>query len=248
MSDLIPNASVPSGVPAPSEPPPSESIFQTWVKALTRPSEQTYAEIAASPNARVTTAFIWYFIASLVAFFLTFLVSGWTGNQLFRELGAAREIPTAGAASSITTAICGAPIAAVISAVSFAIFLGIMHWIAKAFGGRGTFDQLAYTIAAINAPLLLITGFLNLGAAIPLVGLCFTVIGLAISLAGIVFQVIAVKGIYQISWTGALVASLVLPIALVICLACVTIAALMALGPVIGNTFSSINQSLQNVP
>ena len=36
-----------------------EPFYQVWIKALTRPSEQTYAELAASPNAKANTAYLW---------------------------------------------------------------------------------------------------------------------------------------------------------------------------------------------
>ena len=40
----------------------SKSFFQVWIDALTKPNENTFAEIASSPNAKATTAYIWVFV------------------------------------------------------------------------------------------------------------------------------------------------------------------------------------------
>ena len=57
-----------------------------------------------------------------------------------------------GLASILITAICGAPDCCGDFHRVFAIFVVIVQWVAKMFGGRGTSDQLAYTIGAIMAP------------------------------------------------------------------------------------------------
>ena len=116
------------------------------------------------------------------------------------------------------TALCGAPIAAALSTLFFAIGVFIVQWIAKMFGGRGNADQLAYAMASISAPYAIVAGFLTLLAAIPYVGLCFSAI---LSIGGIyifVLNVMAVKGVNQISW-GAAIGSLIIP-GLVIGLLC----------------------------
>jgi hypothetical protein len=223
-------------------------FFQTWVNALTKPNERTYQDIASAPNAKATTAFLWIFIASLVQFFISFLVGNAAQSQLLRQFGGGQNLPTPSFGNRAITLICGAPIAAVVAVLFFAIFVGIMHLIARAFGGRATFDQSAYVIAAIAVPFYLISAVLSLLGAIPFVGFCFGILDLVLGIYVLILQVMAVKGVHQISWGGAVVAVLVLPIVLVVCVACAVIAGLMVLGPVIGNVFSSINQSLQGVP
>jgi hypothetical protein len=220
------------------------SFPQTWMNALTKPSEHTFAGIASSPNASATTAFIWIFIASLVQFFVSFLVGNAGQAQLLRQFGAGQDLPNVGLGSRLGTIVCGAPIAAVIAVIFFAIFLGIMQLIARAFGGHGTFDQLAYAIASIVVPMNLIGVVLTLLAAIPFVGLCFTAISLILGIYALVLEVMAVKGVHQITWLGAIVSAVALPLVLFACVACAAIFGLAALGPVIGNVFSSINNSL----
>ena len=176
---------------APMLPPPSgvSEWMSVWRDALTRPSDQTFARIAQSPNAKSTTAFLWIFLGSLVNFFLASLVQGAAMGQMMQNSDLGIEgIPT-GAGGGLIAAICGAPIGAVISVVMFAIVVGIVQFIAKMFGGTGTFDQLAYSIAAIVTPFYLVSTVLTLLSAIPSVGWCFGILGL---LAGL--YVLALEG------------------------------------------------------
>jgi hypothetical protein len=112
------------------------------------------------------------------------------------------------------------------------------------FGGKGTFDQLAYTLAAISTPFALISGVLTLLSAIPFVGLCFTVVSLVAGLYVLVLEVMAVKGVNQFGW-GQAAGSLLLPfILLCCCLSVGVIGVLRVLGPRITDTFNQINNNL----
>jgi hypothetical protein len=85
---------------------------------------------------------------------------------------------------------------------------------------------------------------LGLLGAIPSIGFCFGLIILLIGIYVLVLEVMAIKGVNQISW-GAAIGTLFIPLLVVVCICgCVVIASLMILGPVIGNVFSTINQSL----
>ena len=112
------------------------------------------------------------------------------------------------------------------------------------FGGKGTFDQTAYCLAAIAAPYAIASGLLSALGAIPYVGFCFRLIlGLA-GLYMLFLQITAVKGVNQFGW-GQAAGSVLLPglvIFLVCC--CLVFAISLATGAAIGNIFSSINQSL----
>lgn len=112
------------------------------------------------------------------------------------------------------------------------------------FGGRGTNDQLVYTLSAILTPYLIISGLLTLLTAIPYVGFCFGLISLLAAIYILVLEVMAVKAVNQFGW-GPAIGSLLIP-ALVIgfLCACLVGGALLLLGPAVGNVFSSINQSL----
>jgi hypothetical protein len=225
-----------------SMPPPPSGVaewFSVWRDALTRPSEQTFARIAESPRAKSTTALLWIFLGSLVQFFLISLVQGRIMRQMMpnSEFGF-NGFPRAG--GGLFTAICGAPIGAVIAVVVFAIVVGVVQLIAKMFGGRGTFDQLAYAIAAIVAPFYLVSGVLTLLSAIPFVGFCFGILGFLAGLYVLVLEVMAVKGVNQFGW-GQAIASLLLPVVGVACCIVLGLIALWtAVGPSISNIFNSI--------
>jgi hypothetical protein len=224
----------------------SPSLFQIWINAISKPNEQTFATIAASPKAKASTAYLWVFIGGLIQFFFAFLVQGSKTQSLLDQSGLGQNLPQGGVGSTIVQLICGAPILAVIGVVFFAIGAAIVHWIAKMFGGKGTFDQLAYSFAAILTPAYLVSAVLSLLGAVPIVGLCFSVISVLFGIYIIVLQIMAVKGVEAVSWGGA-VGSVLIPFVVVVLICgCLVIASLMVLGPIIGNTFSSINQSLLN--
>ena len=234
--------------PMSREPAGISSWFSTWKDALTKPNEQTFAAMANSGKAKASTAYAWVFVASLVQIFLSALVQSAMMRNLMEQYGGGGSFDSGGIGTRLIGAICGAPIGAVIVTLFFAIGVFIVQWVAKMFGGTGTADQLAFTLGSITAPYSIIAGVLTLLAAIPYVGLCFS---LVLGIAGIyvfVLQVMAVKGVNQFGW-GAAIGSLLLP-SLVIGLVCGCLFAIggiglmRLLGPAIGNTFSSINASL----
>ena len=144
-------------------------------------------------------------------------------------------------ANALIATICGAPIAAVILTVVFAVFVGIVQFIAKMFGGTGTFDQLAYAIGAVVAPYYLISGLLALLSAIPYVGFCFGLLGLIALLYVIVLEVMAVKGVNQFGW-GQAAGSVLIPFFALACCIAAGIAGLVSvLGPALQDAFEQIN-------
>lgn len=224
------NAPVPESTPG--------TVLQIWGKALTRPSEQTFSGIASSPNARATTAYLWIFVASLIQIFLAALVQSQLLGTYMAQYGLDPEMfgARSGIAAILTTALCGAPLGAVVTTLVFAISVFVIQWLAKMFGGTGTYDQMAYALASIGAPYAIIVGILTLFSAIPYVGLCFSGILFLAFFYILALQVMAVKGVNQISW-GAAIGALLIPILaigfLCACLIGVSIAALL---PVIQET------------
>jgi len=231
---------------APMLPPPAgvSAWLSTWREAITRPSDETFARIASSPQAKSTTALLWVFLGSLVNIFLTSLVQGAVFRQMLQNSDLGVDQFGGGPGGILITAICGAPVGAVISTVVFAIFVGVVQLVAKMFGGQGTFDQLAYTIAAIVTPFYLVSGLLALLGAIPYVGLCFALVALLAGLYVLALEVMAVKGVNQFGW-GQAAASLLLPFLVVVCCFAVGAIGLVSMaGPRISDIFNSIQQSL----
>jgi hypothetical protein len=219
-------------------------MFQTWVNALSKPNEQTYAAMAASPNAKASTAYLWVFIGALVEIILSVLGQGTAMRAMMEQRGVGGNLPGGGLGFTLIGAICGGPIGAVITVIFFAIGVALVQWVAKLFGGRGTYEQLAYTFGAIAAPFAIITGVFNLLGAIPFVGLCFRIlIGLA-GLYVLVLNIMAAKGVNGFTW-GAAAGSVLIPGVVVFLVCCCLVAGIIALsGAALGNIFSTINQSL----
>ncbi len=221
----------------------SSSFFQIWIDALTKPSEQTFAAIASSPKAKAMTGYIWVFVASLVGSFLSLISEGALLRSQLTQAGVGAE-QVRGTGGVIATLICGAPIAALIGTILFAILVALVQWIAKMFGGQGNNDQLAYATAAIGAPASLVSGILLLLAAIPFVGFCFRIIAGLFGLYVIVLQIMAIKGVNRFGW-GPAIGSWARPyvaILLVCCCAAAIVASLT--GAALGNIFNTINSSL----
>jgi hypothetical protein len=227
---------------APMLPPPSgvSQWVSVWREALTRPSDLTFARIAQSPNAKSSTAFLWIFLGSLISSLLTLPVQGVLMRQMMQNAGLGDQGIPEGAAGGLMTVICGAPIAAVVSVVLFAIVVGVVQLLARMFGGRGTFDQLAYAIAAIVAPFYLVSGVIGLLSAIPYAGACFGILGFFLALYVLVLEVMAVKGVNQFGW-GQAIASMLLPVLAIACCVSVAIASLFSvLAPQLQDIFNSI--------
>jgi Yip1 domain len=228
---------------APMLPPPSgfSAWTSVWRDALTRPSDQTFARIGLSPNAKASTGLLWVFLGSLVNFFLVSLIQGRLMSQMMQNSDLGVQVAPA-LGGGLMAAICGAPIGALISTVLFALAIGIVQVIAKMFGGRGTFDQMIYAVAAIVAPFSIISGLLTLLSAIPVpfVGFCFGLLGLVGGLYVLALEVMAVKGVNQFGW-GQAAASLLLPVFAIACCVAVFVGGVLTLlAPEMMDTFNSI--------
>ena len=148
--------------------------------------------------------------------------------------------PGGAVGGGLMTAICGAPIGALVSVVLFAIVTGVVQLLAKMFGGRGTFDQLAYAIAAIVTPFYFVSGLLTLLSAIPFAGWCFGIVGLLGAIYVLVLEVMAVKGVNQFGW-GQAIGSLLLPVIAIACCISVVVGSLLSvLAPQLMDTINSI--------
>lgn len=112
---------------------PGLSWSETWIKALTQPSEAAYGEIAEDPGSSLRTAYTWVFVSSLIGYIFYNLVSGLLGtNYLIGEdLGG----------SLVLVLLCGAPLGAIFALLGLIINVGITQFIASALGGSGTYPN-----------------------------------------------------------------------------------------------------------
>jgi hypothetical protein len=231
----------------PIEPEKPEPFYQIWIKALTRPADQTYYEIASSPTGNPNIAYLWLFLTGLISSIVSFGVQGASLRQI-RDFLPPEAASVLGSNQSIGTgligAICGAPIAAAFSVFGFAISVALIQWIAKMFGGNGDYSKMVYTLACIAAPINLVSAVLGLFSAIPLVGIVFGLVSFLVGIYSLFLYVSAVKGVNQFGWGPAIGAVLIPGAVIFLFCACCLILSLVLMGPAIGEVFSGITNSL----
>jgi len=230
---------------------PEMSMVETWIAAFTKPNEGTFAQIVAQPGASATKAFLWVFVASLLTSFASLISQavsfgqGLGGLEQFLPPEIARELPVDVIPSfGFGTVICGAPVGAVFAVLFFAISVALVQWVAKLFGGTGSFEKLAYAFSAILVPYSVITAVLALVGIIPIIGILTGLLSFGLSIYMLVLEVLAVKAVNGLD-TGRAVGAVLLPVLvifLVIC--CCAMIVGLAMGSVLGGVFESINQSL----
>ena len=221
-------------------PAASYSWSETWIKALTQPSVETYEVIVNDPKASPNRAYIWVAVTSLIGYALSVLLQTMLGSTMSflsqpgRE-GAAGALGTAGA--GIGTLICCAPVVAAGAVLGLVIAAGLSNLIAAMLGGTGTFSKLVYAVGAYEAPLTIVSAVVG---AIPIVNLLTFPLGIY----ALVLNVIAVKAVHRFSWGKAIASSVLILAAILVLVAIVTIVILALLGPAIGNIYSNIIENI----
>lgn len=221
--------------------------FPVWIKVVTQPNEQTFIDITEHPDASPKTAYIWIFIAGT----LTVIVSGILQAILAATgLGGQSGFEGAGAAvgGSLIGTICISPFAGAFLVLFFALGVAIIQWIAKLFGGTGTYDKLVYAFAAIYLPFSLVSMLLVPFNVVPYLNICTSLFSTALGFYSLFLQITAVKAVNRFGW-GQAAGSVLLPVLviLVVC-GCIAFIGMLLMGPMIGSVFSEINQSLQLAP
>lgn len=227
--------------PMPPESAGFAGWFSTWMNAVSKPSEQNYAVMAEHPDAQSNSrAFTWVFLAGTFAAIISGVLSA-----ILELAGFAPQIPglsdligsaPRSALASLGIALCTSPINGAISVLFFAIFVGILQWVAKMFKGTGTFSQLAYVMAAISVPVSLVTSLLTPFSATGVIGYCFSVITLLVALYAMYLQLLAIKAVNKFGW-GEAAGSYFLPLILIACI-CFCIA--FGLASIFGVAYSEL--------
>ncbi|MFN8413715.1 MAG: Yip1 family protein [Anaerolineales bacterium] len=242
---------IPSNTPMMDAKPGPAGWLAVWIKVITKPGEQTFIDITETPEATSKTAFIWMFIVGTLSGMVQALLVG-----IRSLIGAAPQFPipgleqfsqqssNGGGIGSVLISFCASPIAGLLVVLFFALGVAIIQWIAKLFGGTGTFEKSAYAFAAISVPVSLVSLVLTLFSVIPFVGLCTGLISIGLSLYALFLQITAIKAINRFGWGQAAGSVLIPSLVILFVCGCLVIGSLMLLGPMIGNVFSGINQSL----
>lgn len=243
---------MPSNTPMMIAKPGPAGWLPVWIKAVTKPNEQTFTEITDHPDASTRTAFIWVFIAGTVSGIVQAIL-----QAIYAATGTMPQLPIPGLEQftqsgggdagtvgvTLLVSLCLSPLAGVVSVIFFAIGTAIVQWIAKLFGGAGSFEKLAYAFAAITVPVTLISALLTLLGAIPFVGLCFGIVSLGLGIYAVVLQVMAVKGVNRFGW-GAAIGSVFIPGFVVFIFLCfIVFTGLTLLSPLLGDLFQGLQFS-----
>ena len=232
----------------PSGAPGFAGWFSTWMTAVTKPNEQTFAEMAEHPDAQSNNrAFIWVFLAGTIAALITGVLQAILGLAGFEAAPGLADLfggnVQRGVGVTLGIAICSSPVAGALGTLGFAIGVGVIQWIAKMFKGTGTYSQLAYPMAAVTVPFTLVSSILTPFSVIPYVVYCTSGVSILLGLYAFVLQLMAVKGVNKFGWGQAL-GSVLLPGFVLACCAVVVITVMASLGAAVGETFNSINQNL----
>ena len=223
--------------------------LQIWIKAVTKPSEQTFVDITESPDMSARMAYIWIFIAGTITtiiqtFMLTIQRATGAGSILKQIPGLEQYIPqTVGRGGGIGVLIgglCFSPFAGLFYVLFFALGVAIIQWIAKLFGGTGTYEKMLYAFAAISVPVAIVSSLFSLLGVVPFVGICTGLLSVGLVIYSLVLQVMAVKGVNRFGW-GQAAGSVFLPgcVVFIIC-ACIIFGGFMLLVPAIRNSNFSL--------
>jgi hypothetical protein len=221
--------------------PPYEPLswWDSWLKALTRPSVNTFERIANDPQASTIRAATWIFFSSLVGLFISVPLTLAFNAELVNQLQQATGQMGSALAAALGLMLCVVPFSAALTTLSMMISTGLIQLAARFLGGRGTYEGTFNALAAITAP---ITPVASLFGAIPVVGGCLT---LPIGLYALVLNVIAVKASNRFGW-GAAIGALLLPGLVIGGLCC---CAAFALGTLMGMALPDlINQGVLPMP
>jgi hypothetical protein len=220
------------------------------MKAVTQPNERTFVDITENPAATAKTAYLWAFIAGTISGVIqavsAALMSVTGAGSVFQQIpGVEQYFPKSAAeggsaVAALVGGLCAAPFAGLLFVVFFAVGVAIVQWVAKLFGGAGTYDKTLYAYAAIAVPVTVVSSLFALLSAIPYVGLCASLLSFGLSLYAIVLQIMALKAVNRFGW-GQAIGAVLLPgfLVLFIC-ACVVGASLALLGPVIGDVWQGL--------
>lgn len=233
---------------APISPEPAgfAGWFTIWLSSVTKPSELAYSRLAESPDAQNNTrAFTWVFLAGTISAIISGVL-----QALLQLAGFAPQTPgladvigsaPRSAVGSLGIALCTSPIAGALSVLFFAIFVGIVQWVAKMFKGTGNFSQLAYVTAAISVPVTLVSSLFTPFSTLGVVGYCFSGVSLILGFYAMYLQLLAVKSVNKFGW-GEAAGSYFLPIFLIACLCvCVVFGLTSLFAPAISDTFNQFN-------
>lgn len=202
------------------------AMFQTWIKVLTKPGEPTFEEERHSPNANLRTAIIWVVVAAAIAAVFSAIgavIGGLLGfgsssfmetiaNQADLPPDVAAQMAAMSAGSVEGGAVSAFCLTLIVTPIGFLIGSGIYFLVAKLFGGTGSFEEQTYLLAAVAAPLTIVSGVIGI---VPILGGCISII---VSIYQLVLSYFAIKVSHNLT-SGQAIGVIIIPV--VVILACV---------------------------
>jgi len=223
-----PSAPQPPSIPVTPGPemPPSERQPMTWMElwasALTSPKESTYEDIMADPKAK-TSPYLWlaisFFIATIISLLLRQIFgvaeTQWILQWLQQYGGFANQFNNPGISSipgfgaSLLGTLCCLPVGVILELLGFIIDVAFITLFAKMVGGTGSFSELAFAFSAFMVPMTIISVVIS---SVPFV----CCLGVFVWIYMLILRCIAVKVVHKLSWGRTIVATLVIPLVLIV--------------------------------
>ncbi len=200
MSHQIPANSVPKASPVNpgAVPPAPSSWYGAWEMAITRPSQATYSSISVSPIAGTCRTMFWILLSSLA-------------QALALEFIGLARLEREEARISVISAFWAGVLRAALTTARFWLIVWLLNRIAALFGGHAPEWRVAFTIAAIIAPIGTLSAAVTMFLVVPAAGLFMYPLSLVLFLYMAILIVIAVKATHQIKWSGAVVSAIGAP-------------------------------------
>lgn len=154
-----------------------------WTRAVTRPTPAAYQDLFDDPEPNRVTAMAWLITSGVIAALITMVTY---------------RAPVYIAAAAV---LCSLPVFAVVYLALTVITARSARWIAARMGAGAPLDRLLYALAAVNAPMSILSA---LGYLLPDYGY---IVAYALGLYWIYLTVLAVKVVTGLGWGRAVLAS-----------------------------------------
>jgi hypothetical protein len=189
--------------------------YEVWYTALTQANVDAYDSLRLNPYALPSRTYIWLLSVGMVSGLVGALSLGFN-PQFFQALTMLEQQMGVSGVTQVFSAslFCFVPLTGVMNLINTAISVGIMHLIAKMFGGKGKYSEFLYLVAAFSAPMSMGTTILGF---IPFVNLCLVPL---LGLWSLNLNVQAVKSAHSLDTFRAL-GVILTPILLVTIFGCV---------------------------
>jgi hypothetical protein len=205
---------------------PNRSMFLTWLQALFFPNVEFYNRFASAANATLKTALLWLFAAALISTILDALTTLIYGAPILLLISKIFEsappetqqiVQQVISKGSLALIICLGPISMLLTMAFWLLLVTMLNRIARAMGGVGTLDQLAFTIGAYSAPILICATVLS---NFPIIGL----VRYVLYLYEVYLTLVALRSVHKLDGPPAVVAILLVLLIPGLFLGCLAVA------------------------